>query len=68
MYLKTHELVQGQEIWFVKKGHTQSHFGVVDDVIYNNGNCIAIIRIGTITVEINDNFTIFDNNLKNIEG
>lgn len=68
MYLKTHELIQEQEVWFVKKGHLQSHFGVVDDLIYNDGDCTAVIRIGRIKVEINDNFIIFDNNLKSVEG
>lgn len=68
MYLKTHELIQEQEVWFVKKGHSQSHFGVVDDLIYNDDDCTAVIRIGRIKVEINDNFIIFDNNLKSVEG
>ncbi|MDK9853846.1 hypothetical protein [Staphylococcus equorum] len=68
MYLKTHELIQEQEVCFVKKGHSQSHFGVVDDLIYNNGDCTAVVRIGRIKVEINDNFIIFDNNLKSVEG
>lgn len=67
MYLKTHELIQEQEVWFVKEGHSQSHFGVVDDLIYNDGDCTAVIRIGRIKVEINDNFIIFDNNLKSVE-
>lgn len=68
MYLKTHELIQEQEVWFVKKGHSQSHFGIVDDLIYNDGDCTAVIRIGRIKVEINDNFIIFDNNFKSVEG
>ena len=68
MYLKTHELIQEQEVWFVKKGHSQSHFGIVDDLIYNNGDCIAVIRIGPIKVEINDDFIIYCNNLKSGEG
>lgn len=68
MYLKTHELLQGQEIWFVKKGHTQSHYGVVDDLIYNDGDCKTVIRIGLIKVEINDDFIIYCNNLKSAEG
>lgn len=50
------------------KKDTQSHYGVVDDLIYNDGDCTAVIRIGRIKVEINDDFIIYCNNLKSEEG
>ena len=68
MYLKTHELIQEQEVWFVKKGHSQSHIGIVDDLIYKNGGGRAGVRVGRMKVEINDEFIIYCNNLKSGEG
>lgn len=56
--MRIDQLDIGYTVWFIKPGGQLSEYGVVKELIFNDGNPIAVIEMGEFTKEIDDTYDI----------
>ena len=56
--MRIDQLDIGYTVWFIKPGCQLSEYGIVKELIFNDGNPIAVIEMGEFTKEIDDTYDI----------
>ena len=56
--MRIYQLDIGYTVWFIKPGGQLSEYGIVKELILNDGNPIAVIEMGEFTKEIDDTYDI----------
>ena len=56
--MKIRDLDIGYTVWFIKQGKTLSEYGLVKELIYNDGEPQAVVEMGEYTKVIDDTYDI----------
>lgn len=56
--MRIDQLDIGYTVWFIKPGSQLSEYGIVKELIFNDGSPIAVIEMGEFTKEIDDTYDI----------
>ena len=56
--MKIRDLDIGYTVWFIKSGKTLSEYGLVKELIYNDGEPQAVVEMGEYTKVIDDTYDI----------
>ncbi|WP_073504354.1 hypothetical protein [Staphylococcus succinus] len=56
--MRINQLEAGNIVWFIKQGQTLSEYGVVKELIYNDGEPQAVVEMGEYTKIIDDTYDI----------
>lgn len=56
--MRIDQLDIGCTVWFIKPCGHLSEYGIVKELIFNDGNPIAVIEMGEFTKEIDDTYDI----------
>lgn len=56
--MKIRDLDLGCTVWFIKPGKTLSEYGLVKELIYNDGEPQAVVKMGEYTKVIDDTYDI----------
>lgn len=56
--MRIDQLDIGYTVWFIKPGRQLSEYGIVKELIFNDGNPIAVIEMGEFTKVIDDTYDI----------
>ncbi|RIN37015.1 hypothetical protein BU065_01165 [Staphylococcus succinus] len=56
--MRINQLEVGNTVWFIKQDQTLSEYGVVKELIYNDGEPQAVVEMGEYTKVIDDTYDI----------